>query len=94
MGNIGVTEILVLGLIALVAIVLVRRFARGLSQDARSEPAARTAQTAAPAPKENDGLVERERVIERQVLVMRCKFCGELTPMDLVSCKSCGANLK
>lgn len=34
-----------------------------------------------------------ERVIERQVLVTRCRFCNELTPVDLADCKSCGARL-
>lgn len=32
-----------------------------------------------------------ERTIERQVVVTRCKFCHELTPVDLERCKSCGA---
>lgn len=32
-----------------------------------------------------------ERIVERQVLVIRCKFCGELSPVDLDACKSCGA---
>jgi rRNA maturation endonuclease Nob1 len=34
--------------------------------------------------------VQRE-VIERQVVVMRCRFCKELTPAELSACKSCGA---
>ncbi len=38
--------------------------------------------------------VEREKIIERQVLVARCQYCGELTPVDLVACKSCGARIK
>ena len=37
--------------------------------------------------------ITRERIIERQVVVMRCKYCAELTPVDLSSCKSCGARL-
>lgn len=36
---------------------------------------------------------ERERVIERQVLVVRCRFCSKLTPVDLSACKECGAKL-
>jgi hypothetical protein len=36
--------------------------------------------------------VERERVIERQVLVMRCPYCAALTPVDVKTCQSCGAN--
>jgi len=31
-----------------------------------------------------------EKVVERQVLVARCKFCKELTPVDLEACKNCG----
>ncbi len=40
------------------------------------------------------GAVERERIIERQVVVTRCQFCGELTPVDLTACAACGARLK
>ena len=31
-----------------------------------------------------------ERIVERQVLVIRCKFCRELSPVELEKCKSCG----
>ncbi len=34
--------------------------------------------------------VERH-TIERQVVVVRCKFCAELTPVDASKCKHCGA---
>jgi hypothetical protein len=37
-------------------------------------------------------VVQRE-VIERQVIVMRCAHCGELTPVDLTRCKNCGASV-
>lgn len=37
------------------------------------------------------GSVVVERVIERQILVTRCQFCGELTPVDLKTCAGCGA---
>ena len=43
-------------------------------------------QAAAEAP---PGVIER--IVERQVIVIRCKFCQELSPVDLESCKSCGA---
>jgi len=33
----------------------------------------------------------RERVIERQVVVARCRYCSELTPVDLPACRHCGA---
>lgn len=31
------------------------------------------------------------RVIERQIVVARCKFCSTLTPIDAHACTSCGA---
>jgi len=34
--------------------------------------------------------VERQ-VVERQVIVARCKFCKQLTPADADGCRSCGA---
>lgn len=33
----------------------------------------------------------RRHTIERQVVVVRCKFCQKLTPVDLERCKNCGA---
>ena len=36
--------------------------------------------------------VQRE-VIERQIIVMRCKYCNELIPVDMSRCKHCGAGL-
>lgn len=32
-------------------------------------------------------------VVERQVVVMRCKYCSKLTPVDLKACESCGHQL-
>lgn len=32
-----------------------------------------------------------ERVVERRVLVIRCKFCADITPVDLAVCEHCGA---
>jgi len=34
---------------------------------------------------------EVERIIERQVVVTRCRFCAYLTPVDLDVCRHCGA---
>ena len=39
------------------------------------------------------GEVVVQHVVERQVVVTRCKFCGQLTPVDLTACKSCGAQM-
>lgn len=38
-------------------------------------------------------VIERvvEHTIERQVVVTRCKFCQQLTPVDLERCANCGA---
>lgn len=35
-----------------------------------------------------------EKVIERQVLVVRCSYCNGLTPADVSTCQSCGAKTK
>lgn len=57
------------------------------AEAAQPAPRASFPQTpAAPSPP----VVQRE-IIERQILVMRCKFCDALTPVDLSDCRSCGA---
>lgn len=33
---------------------------------------------------------KHHHVVERQVVVMRCKYCSKLTPVDLKACESCG----
>ena len=33
-------------------------------------------------------------VVERQTVVMRCQYCGNMTPVDLQGCQHCGAKLK
>ncbi len=38
-------------------------------------------------------VIEREKIIERQIVVTHCKYCKELTPVDLSACKACGATL-
>jgi hypothetical protein len=35
--------------------------------------------------------VTTEKIVERQVLVTRCRFCKKLTPVDLGACEVCGA---
>lgn len=35
-----------------------------------------------------------EKIVERQIVVTHCKFCNELTPVDLSACKSCGARIR
>jgi hypothetical protein len=34
-----------------------------------------------------------ERVIERQILVIRCKYCGNMTAADLSQCQTCGGRM-
>lgn len=34
-----------------------------------------------------------ERTIERQTIVTHCRFCGQLTPVALSACGSCGARI-
>ena len=38
------------------------------------------------------GHVHHERIVERQVMVVRCKFCGQITPLDFNNCEKCGAS--
>lgn len=33
-------------------------------------------------------------IVERQTVVTRCQFCGNLTPVDLQGCQHCGAKLR
>jgi hypothetical protein len=35
--------------------------------------------------------VEKHSLVERQIVVVRCRFCKELTPVDGATCKNCGA---
>jgi len=37
--------------------------------------------------------VEREKVIERQVVRIKCRYCGALNDDIRRTCESCGANL-
>lgn len=66
------------------------RTAKGIARaiDASSKRKAKK-QTAKKAKKKPTGT--RRHTIERQVVVVRCKYCGKLTPVDLERCKSCGA---
>lgn len=38
-------------------------------------------------------VVEKHHVVERQVVVTRCKYCSKLTPVDLTACDGCGHRL-
>lgn len=92
MGNIGPGELLFFALLAMVAagtLVLVRKLSSGNDAPARREP---SPPNPPPAPAER--LVEREKIIERQVLVTHCRFCNALTPVDLSACKHCGGQLR
>lgn len=55
----------------------------------------RSVQVPTPPPPRPEKIVERHveryKVIERQIVVVRCKFCRTLTPVDLEKCENCGA---
>ena len=38
-----------------------------------------------------ENIKETHTIVERQVMVTRCKFCGQITPLDLNNCEKCGA---
>jgi hypothetical protein len=46
---------------------------------------------APPQPVQHTFVRDREVVYERQVVVVRCKYCGILTPADFATCRGCGA---
>ncbi|MFO0618091.1 MAG: hypothetical protein U0414_36200 [Polyangiaceae bacterium] len=41
----------------------------------------------------NKVVEKHTHVVERQVVVMRCKYCSKLTPVDLAACEVCGHQL-
>jgi hypothetical protein len=94
MGRIGPMELILLLLLVslpIMAILIilgwVRAVARRGAERRQREQAARERSGQGPHVIER----EREHVIERQVLVVRCRFCQKLTPADLSACKECGA---
>ncbi len=48
-------------------------------------------QPAQPQPQPPFSPPAAEKVIERQVLVVRCPYCKGLTPADIANCQTCGA---
>ena len=95
-GSIGPGELLILCLLALAAFGVIRWVAattrRGAARAARLRDQAGAGPS--PAVREAPQIVDREKVIERQIIVAHCKYCQELTPVDLSKCKSCGATLR
>ena len=61
-----------------------------IAKKARSDDASPAASPAEPERAAAGGQVATEKIIERQVIVARCRFCKELTPVDLEACKNCG----
>lgn len=94
----GITEVLII--VAVIGLVVggfaMRRRNMRLAEKLAPEVVLPSAETAL-SNAEPDGaagrVVEREKVIERQVVVTRCGYCEKLTPVDLSACKSCGATL-
>lgn len=66
------------------------RTAKGIAR-AISTKTARAAQKRASKKANKKPAGVRKHTIERQVVVVRCKYCGKLTPVDLEKCKNCGA---
>ena len=66
------------------------RTARGIARAINASAERRAKKRAAKKLKKKPTGVRRH-TIERQVVVVRCKYCGKLTPVDLEKCKSCGA---
>ena len=96
--RIGPLELLIIVGVPLVLVVLFfswvgRVMRRGAERRERERQAAERAAAARARPASVERHVEKERVIERQVLVMRCAYCKKLTPADLSACSECGAKL-
>jgi hypothetical protein len=43
--------------------------------------------------KEDEVIIHREKIIERQIVKVRCRYCGALNEDGLSMCQSCGARL-
>lgn len=48
---------------------------------------------AAGAPRVERTVEKETHLVERQVVVMRCRYCSKLTPVDLKACEGCGHQL-
>lgn len=91
--------VVVIGLVAAAALpraapTQVRATALDHESPSRREPEVRKAVHGAherPAVQRVEVEKHVERIVERQVVVMRCRFCKKLTPVDLTACESCGA---
>jgi hypothetical protein len=89
MGRIGPMELLLLVGLPVIAFVILRWVRAVARRGAERPKVEQAAHGHGPLVIER----ERERVVERQVLVQRCRFCQKLTPVDLSACKECGAKL-
>lgn len=91
MVKIGMGELVVLfvGL----ATVLFGWVSRVMERGKRRFEAEKNAARPAPAtPTKEVKVIEKEKIIERQVVVIRCQYCKKLTPTDLKTCENCGAS--
>ena len=80
--------------VALTFAVLIIRFFAERDQANRNDESKDVGQANPPSEEiEPEVKIVKEKVIERQTLVIRCQFCGTLTPADLKACKECGAKL-
>ena len=96
MGRLGFSELLLLFLIAGVPVFAVLRFVRATIQRgeaiSRAEDMRRQQAIAVATPPPVQPVFV-ERLVERQVLVTRCRYCAQLVPVDISACGSCGAKL-
>jgi hypothetical protein len=64
---------------------------RRAARQEREEAAREERRAARAIPAKVETRVEREKIVERQILVVRCNYCQKLTPADLSECRECGA---
>jgi hypothetical protein len=76
--------LMVIGLVALIAGAFMP------AQRAASDGERATTQKSKKHKKKAETQEANAKLIERQVLVVRCKYCQKLTPADLSECENCG----
>jgi hypothetical protein len=93
MGKMGMGELVVLfvGLAAILALFgwVSRVMERGKRRFEVEKNANRPAPSTTIAKEVK--VIEKEKIIERQIVVVRCQFCRKTTPVELRTCEHCGA---
>lgn len=65
-------------------------YAEWLRSKGASAAPARDEAAAPEAAAEGERVRVVERIVEREVLVIRCKLCQQITPVEQDTCKHCG----